>query len=124
MEEAALYYIKQKYPSLIISEMKYLQSAAGIVTADYAQQNVTAMFIHSLYISSSNTALPITFKDQFNMILFTVIDTPQAPYFPITQVKEGSLLKITCSNTGILFSVSYQYLMQDMSQVKIKAQGK
>lgn len=119
MSFAAIEYIKQEYPTAKYSEIYYLSSAASplnIVVQNFANQNVVAIFTHFIYWTVTNSAAIFSFKDQFGQILCTLTDSGSTEFLPIPMVRKGSLLKVTCSLPAIVFTVSFQYLMQDVKK--------
>lgn len=111
----AIEYIKQEYSSLKFSETYFLKSdpATAIATANFAQRNATAIFIHNIYFAPLLSGAVFSFLDQYNNVLVVLSDVAGSQWFPVYTVKKGSFIKITCTLATINFVVSYQYLMKD-----------
>ena len=114
-------YINQQFPNAQYSEIKYLQSNAGIALIQLDQNLAIAVLTHYIYwVAAEAGTTIITFKDQHGNPLFSQLSTLNCSgsWAPIFQVKRGATLKVSCSNITIKFSVSFQYLMRPGTKVE------
>jgi hypothetical protein len=125
MFEAAIKYIEQRFPNPKYSEVEYLQSipvAGGggptFISFSYNEQAARGIFYQWLYTNQLTANGIFTFTDQYNKTLFRLTDTPGDVIplvVPITQVKDGHQVFITCSGSAAgdayPFSISLQYIM-------------
>ena len=113
MVGGALQHIAQHYKNATFSEVYYYQSVAGIVEANFNQLGARCIFMQVLYWTPTGSAAPFNFLDQFGKILLQTFDDAVGipTWFPITQVKQGPLLKVSSSLNTINFSISFQYIL-------------
>jgi hypothetical protein len=113
----ALKYIYQQFPPAFLSEVKFIQSAGGVIFQNLDQIGARYVYYQYIYIQlgAPGAAAPalITFNDQFGVPIFSCfnVSTSGLIYAPLMYAKESTLIKITCSSAEINFSVSYQYVI-------------
>lgn len=107
--QGALKYIDVKFPKVVFDELKYA-TGTGAIQLDFGNEGCKGILLHYLYFVTNTSRLAITFLDQYGVSIFSTLDFFGLTWYPIPLVREGTVLKISCSDPTIKFTVSYQKL--------------
>jgi hypothetical protein len=114
----AFKHIEQTYPKAHFSQIYYLQSTAGSITADYSTNKARAIFFNYIYWTPTNSGAVITFSGQFlnspTNPFFSTVDNFTLPnWAPLFNVYAGGKININCNVPAINFSLSFQYILHN-----------
>ncbi len=114
--DAIVKHIEQTYPTAKYSQVFYLgsQAFAGsqVVGKVFDNEGAVAIYLHYIYWVPTNSGATISFLDQNGLLIFSTIDNFNLQNSaPLQMIRAGQVLKITCNNAAIAFSIAFQYMI-------------